>query len=131
MPAISATCSSRPRNEAKPLRPLNRPAPESRPNSPAPSRPPISRPPKPLPKRDGAAAGEGAAPWVTLLAPGWVIDRSIGAAGFGAVLVVGGVLNVRLPRLPPLPTRASATSIMKTIVAASASERLPKRANDM
>jgi hypothetical protein len=32
--------------------------------------------------------------------PGWVIERSIGRAAFGAVAVGGGAENVWLPRLP-------------------------------
>jgi hypothetical protein len=65
------------------------------------------------------------------LAPDWVIDRSIGAAGFGAVCVVGGVLKVRLPRLPPLLTLASATLTMNARLAISARVRLLKRRSDM
>ena len=49
-------------------------------------------------------------------APGWfcglgVIERSMGAAGAGAVRVGAGAWNVRVPRLPkpPPPRRASAS----------------------
>src|SRR3977135_3271878 len=73
-PPIRATCRSRPRMEAKPVRPPNRPLPERSPNKPAPSSPPISIPPNP-PKREGAAAVVAGrlAPCAALGAPGWVI----------------------------------------------------------
>jgi hypothetical protein len=78
----------------------------------------------------GAAAGAGArVPDVAV--PGCVIDRSMGLAAFGAVCVVGGLLNVRPPRLPPPPTLASATLTMKARVAVSARVRPLKRENDM
>src|SRR5262249_2300615 len=124
-PAMSAIWSRSPRNDAKPVRPLNRPAPDNRPNRPAPSKPPSSNPPNPPPKREAAGAVAGVP--ATFLVPGWVIDRSMGDAGLGAVFVAGGVLKVRLPRLPPLLTRASAASIMNTNIAASARESTPSR----
>jgi hypothetical protein len=90
-------------------------------------------PPNP-PKREGAAAVAGRlAPCAALGAPGWVIERSIGAA-LGAVFVEGAELKVRLPRLPallPPPTRASAKSTMSTDVAASASVSVLRRENRM
>jgi hypothetical protein len=55
-------------------------------------------------------------------AEGCVIERWIGAA-VGAVAVLGGAENVRIPRLPlekPPPTRASASAVTKTIAVASA-----------
>src|SRR6185503_200199 len=103
MPPISAACSTKPSTLASAPKPnrLARPAPIS---------PPSSRPFQP-PNRDAPAAG--CALCAAALLPGWVMDFSIGAAVFGAVLVVGGAWNVFAPRLPtllPLPTRASARS---------------------
>src|ERR671922_1607859 len=133
-PAISATCRSRPRNEAMPLRPPNRPLPERRPNKPAPRRPPISREPKPPERGDGAFVAAGLARCAAEGAPGWVIDRSIGAADFGSVAVGGAASKVRSPRLPkllPPPARASAASTANASAAVSASEKMLKRKIDI
>src|SRR6185436_20881903 len=88
----------------------------------APISPPSSRPFQP-PNRDAPAAG--CALCAAALFPGWVMDFSIGAAVFGAVLVVGGAWNVFAPRLPallPLPTRASARSASRARDAAATME---------
>jgi hypothetical protein len=122
------------RPDARPLRPPNGPLPDSSPNKPAPRKPPISIPPKP-PKSEGAAVvAGGLTRGVAARAPGWVIDRSIGAAAFGAVGVGGAASNVRLPRLPkllPPPARASAASTANASAAVSASVKTLRRENDM
>ncbi|MGX1428017.1 hypothetical protein AB7M59_008452 [Bradyrhizobium elkanii] len=51
--------------------------------------------------------------------PGWLKVRFIGATEPGAVLVEGGAENVREPREPPPPTRASAAETV--IITGSAS----------
>src|SRR5262245_23495179 len=58
------------------------------------------------------------------------MDRSTGLAVVGAVCVVGGAVYVwvpRLPKLPPRPTRASATSIVNARIAAKARASAPAR----
>src|SRR5258708_2117770 len=81
------------------------------PNRPAP-RKPAARPPSML--RPGLLKNP---PPIGLLKPGllgWVMVRLNGSAVLGAVDVLGGAENVRMPREPelkPPPTRASAGDI--------------------
>jgi hypothetical protein len=51
---------------------------------------------------------------------GCVIERCKGAAVEGAVAVGGGAENVRVPRLPPPLTRASASTMTRLITAIAA-----------
>src|SRR5437762_4927087 len=100
--------------EAKPASPPNRPWPINSPIRPAPSNP-ANRPPVKPPKRPnmppGAAAGlVGVAGRDACV--GWVVERCIGAAVFGAVVVVGGALKVREPRLPKLPPELGRASTL-------------------
>src|SRR5215510_3918523 len=96
---------------------------------PAAIRPQSNRPRRP-PKGEAcgvSAAGDAA---------GLVMDFCIGSAVRGAVLVVGGGVKVRVPRLPkllPLPTRAEATSAVTSASVArmaSAPARRDKRMGD-
>ncbi|MFI5012669.1 MAG: hypothetical protein ACHQAY_09995 [Hyphomicrobiales bacterium] len=75
---------------------------------------PLPKPPKP-PKREPVAIGAAD--------PCGVIERWIGIAGPGAVGVGAGMLKVRVPRLPklkPLPGRASAVATPSISTAAAA-----------
>jgi hypothetical protein len=59
------------------------------------------------------------------VASGRVMERSTGAAGLGAVAVLGGaeyVRSPRLPKLPPLPGRASAAAMPINARAATAAK---------
>src|SRR6266568_1589566 len=101
-PPIRASWMSRPKIEPRPPRPPRRPGRLKKP----PNRPPL------------AAAG---APAVDL--PGCVMVRWVGAAALGAVVVEGGAVKVREPRLPelnPPPARALASAITRTSAAATA-----------
>ena len=123
MPPISAICRTKPSTLASAPKP-NRLA------SPAPIRPP-SRIERQPPKRE-ANPPAGAA---TLGLPACgVMDFSIGAA-LGAVLVLGGAVYVReprLPKLPPPPGRASAVlaSIASEAIAAMAMTASLERLRD-
>ena len=106
--AISATCSSRPKIEAKPASPPMKPLPISMPIRPAPSRPPSKSAGKAACRRTAARLRyrrTRARSCVMPGAPGCVIERLIGAAAFGAVAVGGGAEKVFEPREPALDAR--------------------------
>src|SRR5271154_17668 len=94
--------------------PLNIPPPNSMPRRPAPRKPAASPPNKPMPGRLKKPPPPGV-PKPGL--PGWAVVRLNGWAAFGAVEVVGGAENVRVPREPelePPPIRASAADTAMT-----------------
>src|SRR5438874_1961763 len=93
---ISTICKSRPKIEANPAIPPNSPCPNNRPNRPAPRNPAASPPNRPRPPKK---PGLGVAWPKGDVVEGCVIERWIGAA-LGAVGVLGGAENVRIPRLP-------------------------------
>src|SRR5215813_11983513 len=97
MMTTSPICNSRPSIEANPPSPPNRPWPNNRPNKPAPRKPAASPPSSPGRLKKPPPAGDD--PNVPG-DDGWVTLRWIGDALVGAVRVVGGAENVRLPRLP-------------------------------
>src|SRR6516164_5519498 len=106
--------------------PPKKPCPNSRPNKPAPRNPAARPPNKPPPKRPEPVTGDPK----ELLLPGCVIERVIGAAVPGAVRVVGGMENVRMPRLPkenPPPARACASPASKTTTVTIAPSAIKKR----
>ena len=96
--------------------PPMKPWPLNNPNRPAPKKPP-ARPPMKLRAKDGAACGcwtGGAEKPGRCGLAGWVMERSMGAAGLGAVWVAGGaekVLDPRLPMEPRSPKRACASGM--------------------
>src|SRR5262245_8686590 len=120
-PAIRSICKAKPKTLA------NAPTPKML-ASPAAIRPPNRRPRRP-PKREARPPVEGAVAGV-LAAPGLVIDLSMGAAVLGAVLVAGGAVYVRVPRLPkllPRPTRAEAKSAPRRASRAKTANVIPRR----
>jgi hypothetical protein len=76
--------------------------------------------------------GRAGAGWTTPAdgRAGCVIERSIGAAGVGAVRVTGGGVTVRIPRLPKLPPdpgRASAWLTASSIAATATATTVRRR----
>src|SRR5215831_19633052 len=117
MSAISPSWKMSPRNDTKPPTPPMKPWPNRSPNRPAPRKPPASPLQKEPPKKppDGAKPGRGLPKF------GCVVERSMDDVD-GMVDVGGGAEYVRVPRLPrlvPLPTRASALEATKPVVAAT------------
>src|SRR5262249_5186390 len=110
------------------------PCPNNRPKRPAP-RNPAAIPPNNPPANPRPPNKPGRVPaWpMDAASPGCVIDLWIGAA-VGAVGVLGGAENVRIPRLPPEkppPARACASAVTNTMAAAIAINPLSQRGRNM